>query len=85
MKPRNLTIAISSYAIAACMLLAGGSAIAAVANTPHNLGSTSTAGQTNSYSGTAAICVFCHTPHGADTSASVPLWNKTLEAAPATA
>ena len=85
MKPRNLKIAISRCAIAACMLLAGGSAIAAVANTPHNLGSTSTAGQTNSYSGTAAICVFCHTPHGADTSASVPLWNKTLEAAPATA
>lgn len=24
------------------------------------------------------ICVFCHTPHGSDTSASVPLWNKTL-------
>jgi len=24
------------------------------------------------------VCVFCHTPHGADTAASVPLWNKTL-------
>ena len=39
--------------------------------TPHNLSSAG-AGQT------AEICVFCHTPHGGDTSASVPLWNKTL-------
>jgi len=32
-------------------------------------------------SGTVAngeICVFCHTPHGADVGASAPLWNKTL-------
>ena len=26
------------------------------------------------------ICVFCHTPHGADTTAAAPLWNKTLPA-----
>jgi len=24
------------------------------------------------------ICVFCHTPHGSDTSAAAPLWNKQL-------
>lgn len=32
-------------------------------------------------SGTVAngeVCVFCHTPHGADTGASAPLWNKAL-------
>jgi hypothetical protein len=27
---------------------------------------------------TAEICVFCHTPHAADTTAPVPLWNKRL-------
>ena len=27
---------------------------------------------------TDQVCVFCHTPHGSDTTASVPLWNKTL-------
>ena len=81
MKPRNLKIAISRCAIAACMLLAGGSAIAAVANTPHNLGTT-TGGGPNTFSGTAEICVFCHTPHGGDVTASVPLWNKDLTAAP---
>jgi hypothetical protein len=30
---------------------------------------------------TDAVCVFCHTPHGGDTSfAAVPLWNKVLNA-----
>jgi len=24
------------------------------------------------------VCVFCHTPHGSDTTAPVPLWNKIL-------
>jgi len=49
--------------------------------TPHNLGSTGPG--PNTFSGTAEICVFCHTPHGGDTSADVPLWNRTL-AAPGT-
>ena len=82
MKPRNITRAISRYAIAACLLLAGGSAIAAVANTPHNLGTSAGTGKINTFSGTAEICVFCHTPHGGDVTASVPLWNKDLTAAP---
>jgi predicted CXXCH cytochrome family protein len=51
---------------------AGGS----IKDTKHNLGSTGTGN--NKFSGTAEICVFCHTPHGADTSAVVPLWNRTL-------
>lgn len=29
-------------------------------------------------SNTDEVCVFCHTPHGADTTAPVPLWNKVL-------
>jgi len=51
-------------------------AYAGISITKHNLGSTGTG--TNTFSGTAEICVFCHTPHGADTSASVPLWNRVL-------
>jgi hypothetical protein len=27
---------------------------------------------------TSETCVFCHTPHGSDTNAAVPLWNKEL-------
>ena len=54
----------------------GSQALAQIASTKHNLGSLGTGA--NSFSGTAELCVFCHTPHGADTSASVPLWNRTL-------
>ena len=49
---------------------------AEVALTPHNLGSQGPG--PNTYSGTAEVCVFCHTPHGSDVSASVPLWNRAL-------
>lgn len=48
-----------------------------ISSTKHNLGSTQVA-PNNRFSGTAEICVFCHTPHGADTTAVVPLWNRTL-------
>ncbi len=30
---------------------------------------------------TDQVCVFCHTPHGADITAPVPLWNKVLNSA----
>jgi hypothetical protein len=70
-----------SLATAALMIGLGvsGSASAGIANTKHNLSTTGT--QANHVTaGTAAnqICVFCHTPHGADTSQAVPLWNKKL-------
>lgn len=50
---------------------------AGISNTKHNL---TAAGNTNRVTAGAGteICVFCHTPHGADTSAPVPLWNKNL-------
>jgi predicted CXXCH cytochrome family protein len=51
-----------------------------ITNTKHNLGTTPGGTGVNRFSGTAEICVFCHTPHGADTSAAVPLWNRTLPA-----
>ncbi len=56
-------------------------ALAGISTTKHNLGSTGTG--VNKFDGTGELCVFCHTPHGADTSASVPLWNRVL-AAPTT-
>ena len=60
---------------------ASGGALAEIELTPHNLGSLGPG--PNTFSGTAEVCVFCHTPHGGDTSAEVPLWNRTL-AAPGT-
>jgi predicted CXXCH cytochrome family protein len=57
------------------------SAMAGIPATKHNLGTTGTG--SNKFSGTGEICVFCHTPHGSDTSAAVPLWNRTMVAASA--
>lgn len=50
-------------------------ALAGIAETKHNLGSTGTG--VNHTINTAEICVFCHTPHGFD-STGAPLWNKLL-------
>lgn len=51
-------------------------ALAGVSNTKHNLTLPS---NENDVSGLGTeVCVFCHTPHAADTSAPVPLWNKKL-------
>lgn len=58
--------------------VATGTAMAGVFNTKHNLGSTGVNAASN-FSGTREICVFCHTPHGADGEAAVPLWNRQLD------
>jgi len=58
-------------------ILSTGGAIAGVVNTKHNLGTTGT-GANHLTTGTGEVCVFCHTPHGSDTTAVVPLWNKSL-------
>ncbi|WP_455222345.1 cytochrome c3 family protein [Kaarinaea lacus] len=51
----------------------------------HNLGSTNIRPTTpngnvpaNHSNDTAEICVFCHTPHGGDNTAAVPIWNRRL-------
>ena len=73
---------LASLAVGLVVALAGVAtslpASAQIAATKHNLGTSGTG--TNKFSGTAEICVFCHTPHGADISAVVPLWNRTLPA-----
>lgn len=67
---------IFSVGVISLSIFASTDVLAAVSNTKHNLGSGGTG--PNTYSGTAEICVFCHTPHGGDTTAAVPLWNRTL-------
>lgn len=56
------------------IMVASSSAFAAIEDTKHDLG-------TQGF-GTDEICVFCHTPHGANTDQIVdgylPLWNRTL-------
>lgn len=73
---------LASLAVALVVAVAGVAtslpASAQIKSTKHNLGTTPGGTGVNQFSGTAEICVFCHTPHGADTSAVVPLWNRTL-------
>ena len=74
--------------VGALMLLAGltfiptGAVAQTISTTKHNLGSGGPG--PNTFGGTSEICVFCHTPHGSDTSAVVPLWNRILNATPST-
>jgi len=53
-----------------------------VRNTLHNLSTSNIIAGSNIGSGASAtteVCVFCHTPHGADASfAGAPLWNRAL-------
>ena len=56
-------------------------ALAGISNTKHNLGSGTNPVAFRAQldaNGTAEICVFCHTPHGSNTTATAPLWNKLL-------
>ncbi|MBF0283560.1 MAG: hypothetical protein HQL51_03780 [Magnetococcales bacterium] len=53
-----------------------GFASAGIKGSKHDLGSGGTAQATTA--NTTEVCVFCHTPHGSNTSASAPLWNKKL-------
>lgn len=70
-------LAISALALSSTVAHAG------IKGSKHDLSSTGSAQQLSG--STTEICVFCHTPHGSNTNASVPLWNKALEANPDTA
>lgn len=72
-------------AAAVAAVFSGASLAAGVTNTKHNLSTTAgNPGANKLTAGTDQICVFCHTPHGSDTSAVVPLWNKKLTSGPFT-
>ena len=73
--------AASAGVLATLFLLIGSSVSAGIADTRHNLGSGPGPAGRNNVSDTAEVCVFCHTPHGADINAPAPLWNKRLGAA----
>ena len=61
----------------AAAALAPSDASGQIATSKHNLGSGGNSTLNSTFSGTAEICVFCHTPHGANTAVAAPLWNKT--------
>ena len=67
MKLRNTLVG----GMAAGLWFLSNSAGAAIVGSLHDL----SGGTAN----TDQVCIFCHTPHGADTTAPVPLWNKVLD------
>ncbi len=86
MKQRLLVTAVLG-AVSALVLNGAFAAITpkSIKDSPHNLGSgnilpSTPSGTTpsNHSSDTAEICVFCHTPHGGDNGAAVPIWNRKL-------
>ena len=81
MKPYHLYLKKLGFAALAVSAFAWTGVSAEIELTPHNLGIGGPG--PNTFDGTAELCVFCHTPHGGDTSADVPLWNRVL-AAPGT-
>jgi len=90
----GLGVALASAALivsnSAFSATAGGAAVTttrmqSIADSYHNLGLLNTRATTpngdspaNHSTATAEICVFCHTPHGGDNSAAVPIWNRQL-------
>jgi predicted CXXCH cytochrome family protein len=70
--------AVVVLALAAGMGLGSGRTLAQVHLTKHNLSSVPVAPNSRASSMTE-ICVFCHTPFGADASAAKPLWNRNPE------
>jgi predicted CXXCH cytochrome family protein len=67
------------------MLVASQTWAAGIMNTKHNLSTNAVGGVTIKSTDYDELCVFCHTPHMADTSVTnAPLWNRGVGAALAT-
>src|SRR5450759_485972 len=59
------------------LLAVSSMAMASVVNTKHNLGASHPSGvDGNHTNATTEICIFCHTPHGADQDTFAPIWNR---------
>jgi predicted CXXCH cytochrome family protein len=69
--------------LGATAVLAMSTASAGITNTKHNLSQSSAAGTNNRITNVDEICVFCHTPHGANTYDQAPLWNRVLDSSQA--
>ncbi len=69
MSIRQITRATLAFCVVGAF---AGTAVAQINGTPHDLGSGSTGAGTDNNE----VCVYCHTPHGARTDITAPLWNK---------
>ena len=78
---RKITTRLAGSAAAVLLtmgVLGAPSALAAISGGKHDLSPSGPGGSFTATAGNTEICVFCHTPHGADISAGrPPLWNRT--------
>lgn len=76
MKEKFLALLVVTLA-AVALLSAGPAQAAGIASTLHNLSPSGTGLHATGTQQNTEICVWCHTPHGANTAfAGAPLWNK---------
>lgn len=78
---RQFVKASLATAVVGAAMVAAGTTSAGITNTRHYLGAGGPGPNTASAGDTGEICIFCHTPHGGDIGAAVPLWNKDLSTA----
>jgi len=68
--------------VAGVFAVASAAQAASILDTKHNLSSVAKTNAGNIQTAdTSEVCVFCHTPHGADTTVAAPLWNRAKTAA----
>ena len=61
------------------VLFASAAMAQGILGTKHNLSTgQNVVGNIRTNNGTGEVCVFCHTPHGADTTVAAPLWNRAI-------
>lgn len=76
---KSLSGLLSASVLAIGLAVIAQPAAADVTNSVHNLGTTASTDPSMFQNlTTAEICVFCHTPHQANTAVAAPLWNKNL-------
>jgi predicted CXXCH cytochrome family protein len=85
---KTLIIVVLSILLSATAIMTAQSAsIVGSRHDLHNYGTDARFGimwAANDYNDYGEVCVYCHTPHSADSSSSAPLWNRTMPTGPYT-
>ncbi|MBL4614005.1 MAG: cytochrome c3 family protein [Magnetovibrio sp.] len=72
-KTASMAVVVSALALGGSIAQAG-----TIVGSLHDMSASGTGQGTTTET---EVCVFCHTPHGSDTAAKAPLWNKKLPSA----
>jgi len=76
---KKINVAYLLMPILSLLFLASVAQAQGILSTKHNLSTgQAIAGNIRTTNGTGEVCVFCHTPHGADTTVAAPLWNRLI-------